>query len=61
MKKLTSIRLSLGADNLIKVLSNKLGVSRSDIIELSVRSLAKREKISDKEKKKARKDYNSHT
>ena len=45
MKKLTSIRLTPEAVRLIKTLSDKLGVSQTDILELSIRELAKKENV----------------
>ena len=61
MKKLTSIRLSFEADNLIKLLSKKLSVSRSDIIELSIRKFAEQENIDGKKKKVKQSNNYSHT
>ncbi len=44
-KKLTSIRLSEDAKRLIELMSEKLGISQSAIIELAIREKAKHEKI----------------
>jgi Ribbon-helix-helix protein, copG family len=44
--KLTSIRLTEDAKLLIELLSKKLGVSQSALLELALRALAKQEKIS---------------
>ena len=44
MKKLlTSIRLSEDAKRLIRLMSEKLGISQTAIIELAIREKAKRE------------------
>jgi predicted transcriptional regulator len=43
--KPTSVRLSDDARRLIKLMSEKLGISQTAIIELAVREKAKREKI----------------
>lgn len=45
MKKPTSFRLSDEAKELIKKLSEHLGISEAAIIEMAVRLLAKREKL----------------
>jgi len=44
-KQLTSIRLSEDAKRLITLMSEKLGISQTAIIELAIREKAKREKI----------------
>jgi hypothetical protein len=44
-KKLTSIRLSEDAKRLIVLMSEKLGISQTAIIELAIREKANREKI----------------
>jgi len=43
--KPTSVRLSEDAQRLIHLLSQKLGISQTAIIELAIREKAKREKI----------------
>lgn len=44
-KKATSIRLSEEAKRLLKLLSEKLGVSQTAILELAIREKAEKEKI----------------
>lgn len=44
-KKLTSIRLSDDAKRLITLMSEKLGISQTAIIELAIREKAKREGV----------------
>ena len=46
-KQGTSFRLSPEAISLIKEMAKKLGVSQADIVEMAVRVLAKRERVSD--------------
>jgi len=46
MKKLTSIRLSVEAVKLQDKLAVALGISKSAVIELAVRKLAKSENVS---------------
>jgi len=41
----TSIRLSPDAKRLIAAVSQKLGISQTAILELAIRCLAKREKV----------------
>ena len=44
-KKLTSIRLTQVGAALIKLLAQKLGVSKSAVLELAIRKLAREENI----------------
>lgn len=44
-KKPTNIRLTQDAKNLLTLLAQKLGLSRTGVIELAIRELAKKEKI----------------
>jgi len=44
-KKTTSIRFSLVADSMLVALAEKLGLSKSAIIELAIRKLAENEGI----------------
>jgi Arc/MetJ-type ribon-helix-helix transcriptional regulator len=45
MKKQTSIRLSPEAQELIRKLVQKLGISQSDVLELAIRRLAEQEHV----------------
>ena len=44
-KKLTSIRISEEASRLRDLLAHKLGISKSAVLELAIRELAKRENV----------------
>jgi len=44
-KKLTSIRISEEASRLRDLLARKLGISKSAVLELAIRELAKRENV----------------
>ncbi|HJR06618.1 MAG TPA: ribbon-helix-helix protein, CopG family [Pyrinomonadaceae bacterium] len=44
-KTATSVRLSLEAKRLIKLLSQKMGISQSAVLELSIREKAEKEKV----------------
>jgi len=45
MKKLTSIRLTPEAVILIRILSKKMGVNQTAILELAIRELARKENV----------------
>jgi predicted DNA-binding protein len=44
-KRQTSIRMSQEAKRLLEKISKQLGISQSAVIEISIRQLAKKEKI----------------
>jgi predicted DNA-binding protein len=44
-KRQTSVRMSQEAKSLLEEISRKLGISQSAVIEISIRQLAKKEKI----------------
>ena len=44
-KRQTSLRMSQEAKRLLEEISKKLGITQSAVIEISIRQLAKKEKI----------------
>jgi len=48
VKKQTSIRMSDTAKELVVLLAERLGISQSAVLELAIRTLAKREGIQEK-------------
>lgn len=48
VKKQTSIRMSYAAKELVVLLAERLGISQSAVLELAIRTLAKREGIQEK-------------
>ena len=48
VKKQTSIRMSYAAKELVVLLAERLGISQSAVLELAIRTLAKREGTQEK-------------
>ena len=51
-KRSTSLRLSPEAKRLLELLAQKLGVTKSSILELAIREKAKREDVKEYESRK---------